>query len=160
VLRCIFLCNIVFECPKTCMHFSTMFLWVHYINLNSRQCYAGFETLLLWALLFIRLKPLMFQMAGLLSSTMYFSFWMDKSLWAYLSLHGNLPACPQCYHMYLWRPIFSPGVWDKHPVGPSTRTTDMRPVGGELFLYKDWVDGLHPGLDQSWKHTENGICRK
>lgn len=24
-----------------------------------------------------------------------------------------------------------------------------RPVGGELFLYKHWVDGLHPGLHHS-----------
>lgn len=83
-----------------CMHFSTTFLEVHYINLNSRQRYADLQALLLWTLLFIRLKPLRFQMAGLLSSTMYFSFWMDKSLWVYLSLHGNLPACPQWHHMY------------------------------------------------------------
>lgn len=101
------------------MHFSTTSLWEHYINLNSGQRNADLQTLLLWTLLFIRLNPLRFQMAGLLSSTMYFSFWMDKSLWAHL----GLPGCPQCY-LYQWSPVFSQGLWDKHPLGPCTWTTD------------------------------------
>lgn len=90
----------------TRMHFSTTSLWVHYINLNSGQRNADLQTLLLWTLLFIRLKPPRFQMAGLLSSTMYFSFWMDKSLWAYLSL----PGCPQCYCVLVEANLFSRGV--------------------------------------------------
>lgn len=91
-------------------------------------------------------------MAGLLSSTMYFSLWMDKSLWAYLSLHGNLPACPQYKHMYSGRPPFPPGVSDKYPVGLSTGTANNSPLGEVFSLYTAWI------ADLPWEAGKQGRC--